>query len=286
MFDYKLLEALSVVAEEEGFEKAAERLFITQSAVSQRIKSLEEQEGQILISRETPPVPTEKGKILIKHYKQVKALESDISPGFDDRLLAVGINADSLATWFLPLLGPLLDRRAFSLELKVDDQDQTADMLKKGAVAGCISSSPNAVQGCRVHYLGKMDYYPVATRAFAEIWFPDGLIFEALKSAPAVIFNRHDKLHDRYLWEKLEFKSKVYPRSYIPSSEKFVDFIKMGAAYGVVPRIQIEDASESLIMLSRQCIEVPLYWHHWNIESKEITALTDTLLDRSSDFLS
>ena len=45
MLDYKLIEALAMVTAEGGFEKAAQSLLITQSAVSQRIKALEELTG-------------------------------------------------------------------------------------------------------------------------------------------------------------------------------------------------------------------------------------------------
>ena len=41
MFDYKLIEALAMVAQKGGFDKAARALYITQSAVSQRVKLLE-----------------------------------------------------------------------------------------------------------------------------------------------------------------------------------------------------------------------------------------------------
>ena len=53
--DYKLLKALSVVVQEGGFEKASRVLHISQPAVSQRVKLLEEQTGQVLLTRTSPP---------------------------------------------------------------------------------------------------------------------------------------------------------------------------------------------------------------------------------------
>ncbi len=58
MFDYKLIEAVAMVAREGGFDKAARAIHITQSAVSQRVKLLEELTGQVLIARTAPPRAT------------------------------------------------------------------------------------------------------------------------------------------------------------------------------------------------------------------------------------
>lgn len=280
MIDFKLLEALSAVVEEEGFEKAAGKLFITQSAVSQRIRTLEEKTGQILISRETPPKPTKRGYELIKHYRQILALEADFVRE-EEQVFPLGINADSLATWFLPAIRSLLEQSNINIEIKVDDQEKTAEMLKKGLVAGCISSNRNSLQGCRVHYLGEMEYSICATQGFIDKWFPEGLTEQALMKAPAVIFNRNDRLHDRYLNEVLGSPAQGYPRHYIPSSEKFVDLIEMGVAYGVVPDLQIIN----LKIINAKKLRVPLYWHHWNLNTKVITMLTDTLLKNGRHYL-
>ena len=60
MIDYQLLKALYAVVTEKGFEKAAQTLFITQSAVSKRIYQLESQLGEPVIIRTKPPKATEK----------------------------------------------------------------------------------------------------------------------------------------------------------------------------------------------------------------------------------
>lgn len=60
--DYRTLQALDAVIRERGFERAAQKLCITQSAVSQRIKQLENMFGQPLLVRTVPPRPTEQGQ--------------------------------------------------------------------------------------------------------------------------------------------------------------------------------------------------------------------------------
>ncbi|MCG8564843.1 MAG: LysR family transcriptional regulator, partial [Desulfobacterales bacterium] len=138
MLDYKLLQALAMVIQEGGFDKAARHLGLTQSAVSQRIKLLEDQMGHLLVTRTNPPGATAPGKALLKHYIQVQNLEADLetfltipdSP--ENRVLSVGINADSLATWFLPAVRGFLDSHPVVLDLKVDDQDETHQLLRDG----------------------------------------------------------------------------------------------------------------------------------------------------------
>ena len=50
--DYKWIEALDAVVKQRSFERAAEQLYISQSAVSQRIKQLEKWLAQPALVRE------------------------------------------------------------------------------------------------------------------------------------------------------------------------------------------------------------------------------------------
>ena len=72
MFDYKLLAALAAVVEQAGFERAAQALGLSQSAISQRIKLLEARVGQPVLLRDTPPRPTELGQRLLNELAAQK----------------------------------------------------------------------------------------------------------------------------------------------------------------------------------------------------------------------
>lgn len=287
MLDYRLLQALFQIRESGGFEKAADVLCISQSAVSQRLKALEEQQGQILISRQTPPIPTERGMQLIKHYRQVMAMEEKFLPETDKGPLQLGINADSLDTWFFPAIAKVLKQTQLLLELKVDDQDETEQMLKRGEVAGCISSSDKPLQGCSVHHLGIMKYYLVSTPVFAKTWFADGLSLEQLAKAPMVAFNRKDHLHERYLRETLSLCVKRLPQNYVPSPESFKQYILANKAYGMVPLIQMKEELQAgkLVILNQSAMDVNLYWHHWNLNTPSLTAIHEALVSNSHLFL-
>ena len=118
-FDTDALECLAAIVEEGGFERAAVRLSITQSAVSQRLRALEAQVGTVLLVRSRPVKPTSAGRLLIKHAMQMRLLRADLetdlhelTPGSssdkEEERVAIAINADSIATWALPALSSVV----------------------------------------------------------------------------------------------------------------------------------------------------------------------------------
>ncbi len=275
MIDYRLLAALAAVIEERGFERAAQVLHLTQSAVSQRVRQLEERLGQVLLVRSQPPQPTEAGQQLLKHFQQVRLLESSLPASLlfasadKPQSLSLGINADSLATWFWQAGELLLKKRSLLFDLRVDDQDVTQQMLKNGEVAGCVSAAATPLQGCRCVYLGTMVYRLLARPDFIARWFPQGLGTDAAKRAPAAIFGRHDALQFRLLNKALGPKLPLIPAHYVPSPEAFAEAVIRGHAYGAIPDLQSAPwlASGELVEVIPQHENVRLYWHCWNIAS-------------------
>ncbi len=286
MFDYKLIKAMATVVLERGFEKAAQKLYISQSAVSQRVKLLEEQTRRVLLVRSNPPVPTDAGRLILKHYQQVMSLEKGMAEMLDKDNqstfvpLTIGLNADSLATWFLEAVVPLLLTERVTLDLQVDDQEQTLSYLKSGEVMGCISSHARPVQGCTMHHLGTMHYRLLATREFCSTWFPDGVSQEAVSQAPAVIFNRQDGLHHRVFEGILTEMPPSFPIHSIPSSEQFVELIRKGLAYGSVPDMQGRQYlqnHELVELVPGNACPIPLYWHVWSHRSRLLEKITRIL---------
>lgn len=294
MIDYKLLEALALVIEEGGFEKAAHRLHLTQSAVSQRVKLLEEVTGQILATRTLPPLATEAGLRMLAHYRKVKLLEEDLVPEISREAappatsLSLGVNADSLATWFLESVEEIIEEHHLVLDLYVDDQEQTQKLLQNGKVSGCISTHPRPLQGCRADYLGSMRYGLYCTPRFAERWFPQGLDIEAITSAPTIRFNRQDNLNSIIFSRLFQADPGPLPTFYIPSSEKFVDWILKSLCYGTLPAQQSGSlcGEGRLIDLAPSAkVEVELYFHCWNLKSKTIENFSRQFIGRARELL-
>jgi len=295
MFDYKLLEAMAMVVKEKGFDRAAKALHITQSAVSQRIKLLEESTGQILLARTSPPTPTPAGQKVLKHFLQVAHLETDLfnnlRPSSLEKFesIAIGINADSLSTWFFPAIGSFLETERATLDLRVDDQEQTHRFLRNGDVVGCISSQDIPVQGCDNTYLGTMKYRLLATPCFSSLFFPDGMTKKAVLNAPAIIYNREDDLLNKIFLQLFDQIPASIPTNHLPSSEKFVEFIASGLAYGMIPDLQGHPLIQSgkLINLAPDfLVSVDLYWHCWNLKSAFLNRFSKRLISEARKLLS
>lgn len=294
MLDLRQMAALAAIIEEQSFEKAARKLHITQSAVSQRLRQLEERLGQTLVVRSNPIQATRAGQQALKYFRQVSMLQNELmdelsleqESGFTK--VAIGVNADSLETWFLDAVSPLLDKRKLLLDLKVDDQDQTHHLLRTGEVLGCISASPEAMQGCSCIPLGVMPYRCLASPEYLQRYFPNGVTSEGFTRAPVAEFNNKDELQNRYLDKFFGVAAGDYPRHRIPSSETFFDLIMRGYACGMVPDQQSLPMIESgrvVDMTPGQYLAIPLYWHVWNLKSDLAQDLTEQLTSAAADKL-
>ncbi|MBL9054474.1 MAG: LysR family transcriptional regulator, partial [Tabrizicola sp.] len=132
MLDLAQLSALAAVHRRGSFDLAAAELNVTPSAVSQRIKALEEVAGALLVRRGTPCIATETGLRLIRHYDEVSLLERTLTadlPGLESSpaTLRIAVNADSLATWVIPALAAT---KGLLFDLVIDDQDVSQDWLR------------------------------------------------------------------------------------------------------------------------------------------------------------
>lgn len=283
VWDYRGLAALAAIIEEGNFERAATALAISQPAVSHRLRALEEWAGELLIIRSQPPQATPRGQQLIAHFRQVQLMEFDVEEELLKRVqlpqLAIAANADSAATWLLDALAPLLEEPVCLIDVLIDDQDDTLRYLREGRVVGCITSSDTAVAGTKVEALGAMSYLCVAAPKFVQRWFPDGMHKAAIALAPALVYNRSDRLHERCL-RQMGLPIDV-PRNFFPSAEGFVSFIEAGFGYGMVPAIQIRQqlAQGTLVELRPDsALTVQLFWHQWNIQTQVTRALQSAIV--------
>ncbi|MES2741198.1 MAG: LysR family transcriptional regulator ArgP [Pseudomonadota bacterium] len=282
--DYRGLAALDAVIGEGSFDKAARLLSISQPAVSQRIRTLEQVAGTLLIVRGQPPRATEAGQRLIAHYRQVRLLEAALQAVPDQSAplpqISIAVNADSAATWLPAALAPLLKPASCLLDIRLDDQDHTLSQLRQGRVFACVTSATDSVAGTSATALGVMPYVCVAAPDFAAHWFGTGFTASGAMRAPAIIFDRKDRLHERYLLQRLGVAER-HPRHSLGSSEAFVRFIEAGFAYGMVPLLQAQAglASGRLLDLTPgDGLDVPLVWHAWDIQTPLTRALTQHIV--------
>ncbi len=289
--DPNALECLAAIVEEGGFERAAVRLSITQSAVSQRLRSLEVQVGTVLIVRSRPLKPTSAGRLLLKHAMQTRLLRADLerdlkdlAPGGagaarDEERVSIAINADSIATWVLPALTGLA-RKGLGLEIITDDQDFTIEWLREGRVLGCVTTLKQALRSCKMVPLGAMRYVAVAEASYAAAHCPEGLSPHNFLSMPFVAFNRKDDLQSEFIGRALKLKRVALSQLYVPSSEGQVRTVLAGWGVSVVPELQVREHLQSgrlVDIAPGRALPVALYWHCWNLDSAVLDALTAAL---------
>lgn len=284
--DYRALQALDAVIKERGFERAAHKLCITQSAVSQRIKQLENLFGQPLLVRTVPPKTTEQGQKLLGLLHQVELLEQqwlgDEQSIEMPLLLSIAVNADSLATWLLPALKSVLTDLPIRLHIQAEDETRTLDRLRRGEAVGAVSIQPQALPSCLVDQLGALDYIFVASPDFAARYFPKGVTRSALLKAPAVAFDHLDDMHQAFLQQNFDLSPGSVPCHIVNSSEAFVQLAKQGTTCCMIPHLQIEPelASGEIIDLTPGlCQRRMLYWHRFAPESTSMRKVTDAILN-------
>jgi LysR family transcriptional regulator (chromosome initiation inhibitor) len=204
---------------------------------------------------------------------------SSAGGGREEERVSVAINADSIATWALPALNDLATK-GLPIEIITDDQDFTHEWLREGQVLGCVTSMNQALRGCRMEPLGRMDYAAVASAAFARQHLPDGLTAHTFARVPFVAFNRKDDLQREFVAKAFGLKRVVLRQLFVPSSEGQVRAVRADWGVSVTPRMLVQpllDAGELVEVAPFYHHPVALYWHCWNLSSEVLDALSGAL---------
>lgn len=284
----ELASTVAAIVDGGSLDAAARTLNITPSAVSQRLKSLEQQLGQVLIVRSKPATATAAGEAVVRMARQVALLEHEalaalgLDAGGGRVSVPLAVNADSMATWFLAPLARLATAYDIDFDLHRDDQNFTARLLESGEVMAAVTSEANPVSGCTVTPLGVFRYEAVAHPQFIQRWFPTGIDAAALHRAPFVDFDRRDTL--QHVWLAAQGVSEHgIPRHYVPASHDFAQAVILGLGWGMLPSEQAADAvaSGALVPLGGEPVRVPLYWQQWNLRSRLLDAIAREVADEA-----
>ncbi|XZG69176.1 HTH-type transcriptional regulator ArgP [Chitinibacteraceae bacterium HSL-7] len=277
--------AFLAVADSGSFEEAAARLHLTASAVSQRVRALETQLGAPLVVRTRPCRATPAGTKLMHYLRRAQLLHDDLMHDLggkenDALTLAIAINADTLATWLLPVLAAFTRRERVLFDLTVDDQDHTYALLASGQVLASVGSESQAMRGCVAEPLGAMRYRMVASPDFVRRWLPQGLNREAAGRAPVLVYNRKDALQSDFLRARFGLAGG-YPCHFVPGSNAFLEAIELGLGYGMVPDLQSHAALRAgriVDLAPNHAVDVALYWHRWKVQSPVFERLSVALV--------
>ncbi|MCO4256219.1 LysR family transcriptional regulator ArgP [Pseudarthrobacter cellobiosi] len=289
-FQFEQLRTFAAVVDEGTLEAAARSLYVTPSAISQRLKAMEDAAGQILLQRTNPVRPTTAGEAILRFARQVRQLEWDAQQELGesrDRPTApipLVVNADSLSTWFMPALASLPPDLGACFELRREDEQHSTQLLRTGSVMAAVTATPEPVQGCSVEPLGSLRYRAVASPTYLHRWWPDGPELVAGSQAPVVDFDRKDDLQDGF-FRTVTGAELTAPRHYVPSSAEFAQAIRLGLGWGLLPEQQClpDLRSGALVELAPGSpVDVSLYWQRWKVDSPVLNQLTAAVRETAS----
>ncbi len=285
MFDYSLLATLAAVLRHGSFESAAQALGVTQSAVSQRIRQLEDRTGTTLINRTQPCTGTPLGLRLARHAENVALLETRLTQELPQTTarIRIAINADSVATWFLPALAKTA---GFSFDLVMDDQDHSADWLRRGDVVAAVTAQTSPPQGCDSHPLGAMRYVATASPGFVAQHFPHGPTAETLARAPMLVFNQKDRL--QHNWARAQGMRRDPPFHLLPTSQGFVTAAELGLGWGMNPLALVQesiDAGRLQCLGTKPHLDIPLFWQTSRLMREVLAPLTASVRNAATNAL-
>jgi LysR family transcriptional regulator, chromosome initiation inhibitor len=285
--DPKQLSAFQNAIDSGSLTLAAQSLNLTLAAVSLRIKALEEVLGKRLLIRGKKISATLAGKALLSHIQLAESLENEFLSAIDPgnkkpQALRVAVNADSLASWFLPAISGTLKTQQILIQTIVDDQDHTHEWLSNGEVIGCVSTLSKPLNGCVAEPLAKMRYRCLASATFARAIKGEkrSASIHQLLAQPAVCFNQKDGLQDAFLKQHFGLQRAAYPRHYFPAVDAFHLALLGGLGWGMQADIQYpSDLKQGVLvdLFPGKAIDVPLYWHHWKKQGCDAQALTQAL---------
>jgi len=284
--DGQQLAAFAAVIECGSFDAAAARLHVTPSAISQRIKALEQRVGQVVVVREKPCIATTAGIPLLRLAAQTALLEAEAlaeMAGGDGSFprIAMAVNADSMATWFTGVFGAL---DGVSFDIRIEDQDHSARLLREGVVMGAVTTERTPVGGCRVRPLGVMRYVPVAGPSYVERYLSEGFTAHAIAAAPSLAWNRDDALQDM-LVRKVFRRDIARPQHFVPTAEGFARAVRAGLGWGMFPETSAGRAlaEGSFVRVSDAHLDVPLFWQCWKLDSPLVEAISEAVASAATE---
>lgn len=257
--NYELYKVFYHVAKTLSFSEASKELYISQSAVSQSIKTLEKRLNQVLFIRSTKKVQlTKEGLLLFKHIEPAVNLitkgENQIaeSNSLKGGQLRIGAS-DTICRYYLV---PYLNRfhqNYPNIHIKVTNQTSMGcvDLLENNQVDLIITNSPNT----RLNTVGNVK----TLRSFSDVFIANSSAFpklaegnislEQLLDYPILMLESHattsEFLHKLFLEHQLD----LVPSVELSSNDLLIDLAKIGLGIAFVPDYCITESENELISL-------------------------------------
>lgn len=242
--NYELYKVFYYVATSLSFSEASKQLYISQSAVSQSIKTLERKLEQPLFIRSTKKVQlTPAGKLLLKHIEPaMNLIQRGENQILDANSLGLGqlhIGAsDTICRYFLVPYLKQFHKKFPNVPIKVtnDTSLSCVDLLEQGKVDLVVTNYPNSrlnhgyVQKtvCQFHdvFIANPSYFNLKQQEIS---------FRELKQYPILMLDRKSTtsefLHNLFLQHQLE----LLPEIELSSNDLLIDLAKIGLGIAFLP---------------------------------------------------
>ena len=256
--NYELYKVFYYVASSLSFSEASKKLFISQSAVSQSIKTLEKKLDQPLFIRSTKKVQlTPAGQVLFKHIEPAMNL---IARGenqlLDSTTLGLGqlhIGAsDTICRYFLVPYLKEFHKTYPNVPIKVTNATsiQCVDLLEQGKVDMIITNFPNG-------YLNH-SYIRKTVADFSDVFIANPnyfhlkqkqLSYQELNQYPIMMLDRHSTTSEFLRNVFLQHQLELVPEIELSSNDLLLDLAKIGLGIAFVPDYCVPANTKDLFIL-------------------------------------
>ena len=257
--NYELYKVFYYVASSLSFSAASKQLFISQSAVSQSIKTLEKKLGQPLCIRSTKKVQlTPAGKVLLKHIEPaMNLIQRGENQLLDSTTLGLGqlhIGAsDTICRYFLVPYLKQFHKKFPNVPIKVTNATSLScvDLLEQGKVDLIVTNFPNS----RLNH----SYIQKTVLNFSDVFIANPSYFDLttqevsladLQQYPILMLDRKsttsEYLHNLFLQHQLE----LVPEIELSSNDLLIDLAKIGLGIAFIPDYCLTRQSRDLFVLS------------------------------------
>ena len=257
--NYELYKVFYYVASSLSFSAASKQLFISQSAVSQSIKTLEKKLGQPLFIRSIKKVQlTPAGKVLLKHIEPaMNLIQRGENQLLDSTTLGLGqlhIGAsDTICRYFLVPYLKQFHKKFPNVPIKVTNATSLScvDLLEQGKVDLIVTNFPNS----RLNH----SYIQKTVLNFSDVFIANPSYFDLttqevsladLQQYPILMLDRKsttsEYLHNLFLQHQLE----LVPEIELSSNDLLIDLAKIGLGIAFIPDYCLTRQSRDLFVLS------------------------------------
>lgn len=253
------LEAFFAVTQTLNFTKAAEKLHITQSALSQRILNLEKDLDLTLFIRDRAGLRlTDAGTTLVRYCQLKNNLELEVmnslkpnDPKGISGIVRIGGFSSVMPSIVVPALAQLaLANKNINIQTTTKEMSELLDLLKRGEIDYVILDDRLDRDELERVLLGKEKNVLVQHKKYAG----DNVYLD---------HDANDDITIKYL-KQTKAKTKDIRRQYLDDIHGLIQGVDQRLGKAVLPMHLIKDRPQFEILNKNQILEIPIYLYYYH----------------------